>query len=459
MIKPGLERIEKGYRFLNFPSRDIPTLLIGGTNGKGTTAGLLWYLFSMSKVKAGLFTSPHLINYSERVRCSGENITDSELVEYWRSLKGELPEDIYEGLSFFEVTTLLALSVFEKKNCEVNILEVGVGGSWDSTNVTNPIASAVVSVGFDHQGYLGNKLSDIAREKVGILRPGRPFFLGSGGRLYDDFEAKDLLFNSVLKARCPFYRFGDQFGIEGNKLYIQIPGLDSVLINLPEILENAAFFVKENFSLAAAIYHWFRDYSIKNQLDVTPLPLEAVLDSFSSKETPLPPCMAGRFQKISVTSSDGEAKNLLVDVCHNVDGTLELRRNLDVELRKLNLQKVPGMVSILKDKDLNEMLDVLKGILDPIMLFRIDSERTLRVSDLAPRHRDLKIFDSFSDLWEEMGKFKEFQSMPHVICGSVMAVGKVFEYFSEYPKTIETESILEERWNFGHNDDHGSFLR
>ena len=134
-IKPGLERIRKAFEYLGKPSFSIPTVLVAGTNGKGSSAGLLWGMLSAAGYKVGLYSSPHLRNFSERYSLSSKSLNDEDVYGEFISIKNELPDDIYSELSFFEIATLISFRLFHKEGCDFQVIEVGLGGRLDATNI------------------------------------------------------------------------------------------------------------------------------------------------------------------------------------------------------------------------------------------------------------------------------------------------------------------------------------
>ncbi|MBF0441743.1 MAG: hypothetical protein HQK54_07570, partial [Oligoflexales bacterium] len=428
------------------PGYDIPAILVGGTNGKGTTSGLLWNFLAASGLRAGLFTSPHLVEFCERIQCSHTQITDQIIFDFWEKIKRELPADIYDALSFFEVTALIAFKIFESLGCDINVLEVGMGGRLDASNISNPLASVIVGIGRDHQKFLGTTLYSITREKLGIARRDRPLFLGSGGELYQDRQAYDLFIDTLSEMNCPLWKLGTHFGMNDDEIYITIPGLSPLNVKMPAILSKSAQYLKNNFCLAMAVFHWYREKCISKENKLTSA--REVASTFPRTDIPWSPSMAGRFFRTKVKRADGSEKCVLMDVCHNIDGVTEFEKSLRAALSIQGKKRVPGIVSILNDKDINPMLDILKGILDPIVLFKIDHERTIKLDDLAERHRSLKLYESFADLWSASGSLALSGEEPYVICGSVLAVGSVLEYFSKFPRKMVAEDTLVGDWSF-----------
>lgn len=173
-----LERVRRALEALGRPETQFPSVLIAGTNGKGTTAALVHAALSASGHRVGIYTSPHLVRFTERIRVGHEELAEDAVVQGVERLRACAPPEA-TGLTFFEMGTLLAFLTFAEAGVDVAVLEVGLGGRLDATNVVEPACSAITSIGLDHQAYLGETLPEIAREKAGVLRPGRPTVLGA----------------------------------------------------------------------------------------------------------------------------------------------------------------------------------------------------------------------------------------------------------------------------------------
>lgn len=165
--KPGLDNIKKLCDFFGNPQDKIKTIHIGGTNGKGSTSNMLASVLQESDYKIGLYNSPHLVDFTERIKVNGENCDKEFVYEFIQKLK-QLPSEIQP--SFFEFTTIMAFEYFYKKNVDFAIIEVGLGGRLDSTNIIKPLISAITNVQLDHQDLLGETIEEIAFEKAGIIK-------------------------------------------------------------------------------------------------------------------------------------------------------------------------------------------------------------------------------------------------------------------------------------------------
>src|SRR6266700_3647011 len=184
---------------MDHPERTFPSVLIAGTNGKGSTAATLASILRASGLKTALYTSPHLMRVNERIRVNGEEISDDNFARLHGEVdrvaerlveQGELPWHP----SFFEMMTAIAFAHFARERVEIAVLEVGMGGRLDATNVVEPLISVIADISLDHQKFLGNTVGEIAREKVGIIRPG-----GVVVTLPQQPEANDVIGNTILE--------------------------------------------------------------------------------------------------------------------------------------------------------------------------------------------------------------------------------------------------------------------
>ncbi|WOC51894.1 dihydrofolate synthase / folylpolyglutamate synthase [Bergeyella porcorum] len=160
--KPGLGNITKLCDVFGNPQDKIKTIHIGGSNGKGSTSNMLASILQEAGYKVGLYNSPHLVDFTERIKVNGENANRTFVFDFIQKLK-HLPEDIQP--SFFEFTTIMAFEYFHQQKVDFAIIEVGLGGRLDSTNIISPMISAITNVALDHQNILGNTIEDIAKEK------------------------------------------------------------------------------------------------------------------------------------------------------------------------------------------------------------------------------------------------------------------------------------------------------
>lgn len=173
--KPGLERVISLLETLHIEHKKIPSIHIAGTNGKGSTAAYCASLLQEKGLRVGLFTSPHIFDFSERIRVNGEPISQGHVIgfcEQYQALKCQT------DASFFELTFAMALDYFFKKQCDYIVIETGLGGRLDATNIIEPKVSVITNIAFDHQAFLGDTLQQIATEKAGIIKANTPVVIG-----------------------------------------------------------------------------------------------------------------------------------------------------------------------------------------------------------------------------------------------------------------------------------------
>ena len=424
-IKPGLERMKEAYEFLAMPSLSAQNILVAGTNGKGGTSGFLWSF--LAHESAGLFTSPHLRSFAERMQVSKQVVCEDDLALLGGQIKASLGP-LYEQLSFFEMATLMAYKIFEDRGTDFNVMEVGLGGRWDCTNIVEPSVSVVTSISRDHEEFLGSDLLGILKEKLGVSRPGVPLFWGDAGEISQLPEARVFLKDYVEKNGIPLFSWGEHFGEEGDNFYLALEGnRDSQ--PFPPVLRTAPAFIKRNFVMAAAVYSYL---SQKNQFSQD---WRKRLSSFPYEDESAPNSLVARFQRLTL-----EDNRVIFDVCHNPDGMRQVVKNI----KSKEASAKTAMISILKDKKFDEILDLAKECFSNIYLFAISHDRGFSKSDLAMRHQDLEFFDTFSSGWalvkERLG------DEPVLICGSVLAVGQVFEEFKLDPQNFTSKDVLSGTW-------------
>ncbi len=186
--KPGLERTIQLAEIFGNPHDKFKTIHIAGTNGKGSTSHLLASILQENGYKTALYTSPHLVDFRERIRINGEMIPEKEVVEFVRKWR---KSDHKCNPSFFELTMIMAFDWFAREEVDYAIIEVGMGGRLDSTNIITPIISVITNISFDHTQFLGDTLEKIAKEKAGIIKPGIPVVIGEAVKETEPvFEAK-----------------------------------------------------------------------------------------------------------------------------------------------------------------------------------------------------------------------------------------------------------------------------
>jgi dihydrofolate synthase/folylpolyglutamate synthase len=356
---------------MDHPERRFPSLLIAGTNGKGSTAATLASILRRSGLKTGLYTSPHLMRINERIRVNGKEIDDGDFA----FLHGEvdrIAEKLVENAelpwhpSFFEMMTAIAFEYFAREKVELAVLEVGMGGRLDATNVVEPRLSVITDISLDHQNFLGNTVGEIAREKVGIIRPG-----GAVVTLPQQPEANDVIGNTILEAgarsvnavpyvppvspgSAQYLVPGTEQGKTGFVYRYPLQVMDEqILVETPLVgphqLRNVAL------AIAAAVELHEQGFS-----GITPKSIEGGI-----RETRWP----GRFQVIAPRPGWPE---MAIDVAHNPAGAWALRSALSERYEDRPLIFVFGAM---RDKAISEMTEILFPLANRVIATRPDNPR------------------------------------------------------------------------------------
>lgn len=414
-IKPGLSRIRQALEKLGNPGIDIPRIVVAGTNGKGTTSGMIWRLLSASGLRVGLFTSPHLVEFRERISVSGHDVQNDLLVEIIHEMRSQLPPELFAELTFFEINTLLAFLTFQRFKTDVNVLEIGMGGRLDCVNVYDPDVSVITSIGLDHMEYLGHTLGAIAREKAGIMRRGRPVVWCAAD--WVDSEADFAIVSQAENIGAQLIRATDPKNHE-----------------LPKSLQTRPFFIQRNFQLAKlALVEFLRRSSLASGLR---LPFENDLklaELFDAPDAPWPVTFTGRFDLVTI-SKGGVAVRVLLDVCHNPHGAQALAMALGTSQFGGRDRRVNCFFSVLGDKDAAGIWSALKGNIKDVIAFRSSSNRAW--VNLPKQMLDDGVVDllgSFDVAWQQaIGRDTWRQHQPWLICGSVAMIGEVLAYWRNH---------------------------
>jgi dihydrofolate synthase/folylpolyglutamate synthase len=361
--KFDLAHIRLLLQAMGHPERSFPSVLIAGTNGKGSTAATLAAILQASGIETGLYTSPHLIRVNERIRIGGENISDDDfanLHDRIARIASNLVE--HEELpwhpSFFEMMTAIAFAHFARKKVDIAVLEVGMGGRLDATNIVEPRISVITDISLDHQKYLGETVREIAREKAGIIRPG-----GAVVTLPQLPEANDVIGNTILEAGArginavsyvpPVSPGSSNYlapgTLQGNSglLYrypLQVMG-EQILVETPLIgrhqLRNIALAIAAAVELNQQGFDGITARNIENGIRATHWP--------------------GRFQRIAARPGWPE---MVIDVAHNPAGAWALRSALSERYEGRSLVFVFGAMH---DKAISEMAEILFPLADLVI--------------------------------------------------------------------------------------------
>lgn len=205
-IKFGLDNIQRLTYAFNNPHTSYDTIHIGGTNGKGSTAALISSILKNAGFRVGLFTSPHLVSFTERITVNGKEITEHEVIELAEVIRNVVARKEDFSPTFFEVVVMMAFLYFKRKQVDVAVVEVGMGGRLDATNIITPLLSVITNIDYDHKEFLGYALKEIAREKAGIIKTGVPVVSS-----LQQPEAMDVIKQKAREKNSKLYVFGKEF--------------------------------------------------------------------------------------------------------------------------------------------------------------------------------------------------------------------------------------------------------
>jgi dihydrofolate synthase/folylpolyglutamate synthase len=362
-VKLGLDNIQAVLRMLDHPERAYRSMLIGGTNGKGSVASMTERMLAVSGLRTGLFTSPHLVRPNERIRIAGQDITDKELDRQLRYLRARIQKELGGALeahpSFFETIAATALEAFREQGVRAAILEVGLGGRLDATNAVDADVSTVVSIDLDHTKTLGSTLAEIAAEKAGIVKPGKPVVSGVVQpaaidvlkRVCDQRGAT--LIHARDRVRLVDAKADGSFSLESPLHYYQ--DLKVALAGRHQI-DNARIAVA-GFELLA------------ETLGLTPR-VDAVREGLASVRWP------GRLQWVEATS---DLPTLLLEGAHNAAGTA----TLVAYLQSLELPPPVLLFGATRGKPLTDMLEPLAPLVRNVVLTRPPVDKGIDPDDVA----------------------------------------------------------------------------
>jgi len=354
-IKLGLETIRTLLAQCQHPERKFTALHIGGTNGKGSTAAMTAAILKAGNIRVGLYTSPHLIDFRERIQVQGERIPASRVVDLVERFR--MGSAAAGSPTFFETATAMAFQYFAEEQVEVAVIEVGMGGRFDATNVCHPSGVLVTNISFDHESYLGHTLASIAYEKAGIIKADVPVVMGPMPA-----EAHAVIRQWANECGAPLCQYGSDFTIdvheEGGFDY---RGPSHNFPDLPCALHGAH--QRVNAACALAL------------LEQSVMPSREI-----SKEVII--------QGLSSVSWEGRLETLMsnplmvCDGAHNPAAATCLAHNLQLIIDAVPDRKVILIVALMRDKDIEAFMGELLPLADVIICTQIDHARSATVQEL-----------------------------------------------------------------------------
>jgi dihydrofolate synthase/folylpolyglutamate synthase len=404
----GLTQEERILNAIGNPHREIQAIHIGGTNGKGSTAAMMGSILQKEGYRVGLYTSPHLSRFTERIKVNGKEIEEEEVAALTGWMRKEIEAaGITPPFTFFDFTTAMALHHFKEKLVDLAILEVGLGGRLDSTNVIDPLISVITNIAKDHEAYLGKSILKIAREKAGIIKKGRPLITAAT-------QPSVLhLFSKVCEEMgSPYYRVGKEFRYRrAEDEGFHYEGLDRKLWGIH--LNLKGFHQIMNATTALGAMEVLEDLGYR-------VSTEAMIDGLKEVDWP------GRLEMVS------SSPKVILDGAHNPAGALVLKECLEKEFQYHHLILLIG---IMKDKDIQPMLHLLAPLADHIILTKPHTDRAAPPSvlkkALGENGEKAEIVEDFKEAIKR-GLLLTQEKDLFCITGSLYTVGEARAYF--HPK-------------------------
>ena len=353
-IKVGLEHTEKLLNKLGNPHLKLNCIHIAGTNGKGSTCAIINRILSETGLKVGLYTSPHLVNFNERIQVNNQGISDHDIAQFMQENWGYINKI---KTTFFETTTAMAFDYFHKKSVDIAIIETGLGGRLDSTNVISPVVCGITSISLDHSEILGDTIEKIAKEKAGIIKNNIP--------IYTYEQNKSII--EIIK----------QISVKNNAPYFITRTNDIKLLATHSL---GSIFKYRGWEIKLPL---IGDHQIKNcvlAIDIAEFVLkglsEKILNESISKVS-----WPGRLEKLS-------KKNIYYDVAHNYDGI----KSLVNTIKKIHPGKeIVGLFCIKAEKNIEPICDLLRKNFTKVIICQDKGEYLLSIESLLELFNKEKI--------------------------------------------------------------------
>lgn len=395
-IKLGLQNIQGLLEYLDNPQNKFKSIHVAGSNGKGSTVSFIASILQEAGLKTGIYTSPHFVNFNERIKVNNIEIPNSYIEKFISSINQFIDD---HKPTFFEVTTALAFNYFADQEVDFAVIETGLGGRFDATNVIIPEASVITTISLEHTEHLGNSIESIAFEKAGIIKKNKNVFIG---RL--PFEAEDVIEKKCNELNNSLYKL-DNFLKE-------YP--DSINFISPEIVINKMIVPLlgrfQNYNAALAVLTITKTLKITDNRII-----EAGLNNVY-KNTGI----QGRYEIYS------ESPRIIFDSAHNPEGVETFLSAFKEE--SSGYAKRILFFGAMRDKNIEDMLKELKNYFDEIRFIRIEYDRCATLEELSTIGRELNLnfILEFSPV-EYIEKFVEDKTKNNVLVllGSIYILGKI----------------------------------
>lgn len=394
-IKFGLSKTSNLLKAFGNPHHGQKYIHIGGTNGKGSVAAMVESVLIKAGLKVGFYSSPHLVRFTERFRINGEQMAPEKIAQVVEELKDAIDPDHLP--TFFEVTTAMALILFEREKTDVAIMEVGMGGRLDATNIIQPIVSVITNISLEHQNFLGHRLVDIAGEKAGIIKKGVPLVTGATQPVVIElFEA------GCQEKAAPFRRVGKDVRYRSNASSFNYYGFRLSLKNVELSLKGR--FQYRNAALALAVIELMVDEGFE-------ITSGNILEGLRDTRWP------GRMQVIS------EKPLIVLDGGHNPAAIGKLSESVR---RCFDYKRLILVLGVMEDKDIRGIVEGIVPLADYVIFTKPDyyrsasPEKVMRAAAVFENKGEIQ-----ADIPQALDKARNIADSDDMIlvCGSLFTVG------------------------------------
>jgi dihydrofolate synthase / folylpolyglutamate synthase len=402
-MKFGLQGIQRLLQSLGNPEQKFPTIHIAGTNGKGSTASMIAAMFTAAGYKTGLYTSPHLIQFNERIRINGKPIASRDLSRLTTLIH---PEVVYGNNTFFEAATAICFQYFSEQHVDIAIIETGLGGRLDATNVLTPLVSVITTIGLEHTHILGSTIQKIAKEKAGIVKSKTPCVTA-----VSDTSARKVIAGVCEKRLAPFrYVQSKQIRIRHSSLlgftadfYLSSHSLYNTKVSLPGTHQAMNALV----SLSA-----IEEINQRKQFHI---PERAVRKALGDVQ---------RYSGLQARLSIVQKKPVLIvaDVAHNPDAI----KTLCEVLQNIHHKKFRIVFGLMQDKNLSPMIPAISSLAETLAVVQARTERSRLTDEIAQAFQESHIpVKQYSSVARGVrALLHEDSSLPILITGSHFVVGE-----------------------------------
>lgn len=392
--KNDLSYIRRILKQLNNPQDSFKTIHVTGTNGKGSTSYYLSNLLQKAGQKTGLFVSPYIYEFNERIQLNGKNISNNDLIKTANEIETAIEilkkDDPNFSLVTFEYEVALAFQFFAQENCDYAVIEVGIGGEHDKTNVIIPEVSVITTIGLDHEKIIGPTLKDIAEEKSGVIKSNKPVVLGNVPQ-----NVLEILLNKAQSENSKSFLLGRDFQIK----------------IMPDVIEYQDSKNLYNFALQPLV----EAYDIGVAVQAIQL-LQLDLDRKKIEEAINKTRIPGRYDVIQTSPE------IIVDGAHN----LQAMENLLNLVRKKKKGQIYVLLGMMKDKDLGPVTKLFKD--EKVTLTRIDYPRAARLEDFPKEaQKEFEYKENFEEAYTSLKNKLQADDML-LVTGSFYLVGAVLNY-------------------------------